>query len=110
MHFFGLLGVIMFVIGFGFASYLGIDKLFINPSGRLIAERTEFFIALSTMIIGSQFFVAGFLGEIILQSQKNKERYHITNTTKQYLQNLKQRKAKQPTSRDSELASQIGYS
>jgi glycosyltransferase involved in cell wall biosynthesis len=83
MHFFGLLGVIMFVIGFGFASYLGIDKLFINPSGRLIAERTEFFIALSTMIIGSQFFVAGFLGEIILQSQKNKERYHITNTTKQ---------------------------
>tara|TARA_Y100000385_G_scaffold176975_1_gene182968 strand:+ start:12189 stop:13136 length:948 start_codon:yes stop_codon:yes gene_type:complete len=83
MHFFGLLGVIMFVIGFGFASYLGIDKLFINPSGRLIAERTEFFIALSTMIIGSQFFVAGFLGEIILQSQKNKERYYITNTTKQ---------------------------
>ena len=78
MHFFGFLGVIMFVIGLGFAFYLGIDKLFINPTGRLIAERTEFFIALTTMVIGSQFFVAGFLGEIILQNQKNKERYHIS--------------------------------
>ena len=58
MHFFGLLGVIMFVIGLGFATYLGVDKLFLNPSGRLIANRPEFFIALSTMIIGTQFFVA----------------------------------------------------
>ena len=71
----------MFVIGLGFAFYLGVDKLFINPTGRLIAERTEFFIALTTMVIGSQFFVAGFLGEIILQNQKNKERYHITKET-----------------------------
>ena len=78
MHFFGLLGVIMFVIGLGFATYLGIDKLFLNPSGRLISNRPEFFIALSTMIIGTQFFVAGFLGEIILQTRQNKERYHIT--------------------------------
>jgi hypothetical protein len=82
MHFFGFLGVIMFVIGLGFASYLGIDKLLINPNSRLIAERTEFFIALTTMVIGSQFFVAGFLGEIILQNQKNKERYYITKETK----------------------------
>jgi len=56
MHFFGFLGIIMFVIGLGFASYLGIDKLFINPTGRLIADRTEFFIVLTTMVIGSQFF------------------------------------------------------
>ena len=81
MHFFGLLGVIMFVIGLGFATYLGIDKLFLNPSGRLIANRPEFFIALSTMIIGTQFFVAGFLGEIILQTRQNKERYHVTEVT-----------------------------
>ena len=81
MHFFGLLGVIMFVIGLGFATYLGIDKLFLNPSGRLIANRPEFFIALTTMIIGTQFFVAGFLGEIILQTRQNKERYHITEVT-----------------------------
>lgn len=81
MHFFGLLGVIMFVIGLGFATYLGIDKLFLNPSGRLISNRPEFFIALSTMIIGTQFFVAGFLGEIILQTRQNKERYHVTEVT-----------------------------
>jgi len=81
MHFFGLLGVIMFVIGLGFATYLGVDKLFLNPSGRLIANRPEFFIALSTMIIGTQFFVAGFLGEIILQTRQNKERYHVTEVT-----------------------------
>ena len=78
MHFFGFLGVIMFVIGLGFAFYLGIDKLFINPTGRLIAERTEFFIALTTMVIGSQFFVAGFLGEIILRTKNNEERYKIS--------------------------------
>lgn len=82
MHFFGLLGVLMFVIGFGFAFYLGIDKLYFNPSGRLIAERPEFFIALTTMVIGTQFFVAGFLGEIILQNKNNKERYRITDQTK----------------------------
>ncbi|MDA1175922.1 MAG: glycosyltransferase family 2 protein, partial [Bacteroidetes bacterium] len=82
MHFFGFLGVLMFVIGFGFAFYLGLDKLYFNPSGRLIAERPEFFIALTTMVIGTQFFVAGFLGEIILQNKNNKERYRITDQTK----------------------------
>ncbi len=82
MHFFGLLGVLMFIIGFGFAFYLGLDKLYFNPSGRLISDRPEFFIALTTMVIGTQFFVAGFLGEIILQSRNNKERYHISDTTK----------------------------
>lgn len=81
MHFFGLLGVIMFMIGLGFATYLGIDKLFLNPSGRLIANRPEFFIALTTMVIGTQFFVAGFLGEIVLQSRQNKERYIVSETT-----------------------------
>jgi glycosyltransferase involved in cell wall biosynthesis len=82
MHFFGLLGVLMFIIGFGFAFYLGLDKLYFNPTGRLIAERPEFFIALTTMVIGTQFFVAGFLGEIVLQNKNNKERYRITDQTK----------------------------
>ena len=81
MHFFGFLGVLMLIIGFTFAAYLGIDKLYFNPSGRLISDRPEFFIALTTMIIGTQFFVAGFLGEIILQSRSNKERYHISEDT-----------------------------
>ena len=77
MHLFGLLGVIMFIIGFGFAFYLGIDKLFLNPTGRLITDRPQFYLALSTMIIGSQFFIAGFLGELILRSKKQQQRYYI---------------------------------
>lgn len=77
MHLFGALGFIMFAIGFGFSGYLGVDKLFFNPDGRLISQRPEFFIALATMIIGTQFFVAGFLGEIILRTKSNKKRYLI---------------------------------
>ena len=81
MHFFGFLGVLMLIIGFTFAAYLGIDKLYFNPAGRLISDRPEFFISLTTMIIGTQFFVAGFLGEIILQSRSHKERYQISEDT-----------------------------
>ncbi|WP_026753543.1 glycosyltransferase family 2 protein [Sediminibacter sp. Hel_I_10] len=77
MHLFGALGVIMFAIGFGFSLYLGVDKLFLNPTGRLITQRPQFYIALSTMIIGTQFFVAGFLGEIILRTKRNEKRYLI---------------------------------
>nr|WP_321233158.1 glycosyltransferase family 2 protein [uncultured Psychroserpens sp.] len=77
MHLFGALGVLMFIIGFAFALYLGIDKLFLNPTGRLITQRPQFYIALTTMILGSQFFVAGFLGEIILRSKRDKNRYLI---------------------------------
>ncbi|GGW66800.1 glycosyltransferase involved in cell wall biosynthesis [Winogradskyella epiphytica] len=77
MHLFGALGVLMFIIGFGFAIYLGIDKLFIHPTGRLITDRPQFYISLSTMIIGSQFFIAGFLGELILRSKKQQQRYFI---------------------------------
>ena len=81
MHFFGFLGIIMFGIGFGFAAYLGIDKLYLNPAARLITDRPEFFIALTTMVLGTQFFVAGFLGEVILKSRSSAERYHISEET-----------------------------
>ncbi|MHA7843479.1 MAG: glycosyltransferase family 2 protein [Winogradskyella sp.] len=77
MHLFGALGVVMFIIGFGFAFYLGLDKLFFNPTGRLITERPQFYIALSTMIIGSQLFIAGFLGELILRTKRQQQRYYI---------------------------------
>lgn len=78
MHLFGALGVLMFTIGFGFALYLGIDKVFINPFGRLITERPQFYIALIAMVIGTQLFLAGFLGEIMVRSRKNETRYNIT--------------------------------
>jgi hypothetical protein len=77
MHFFGAWGAFILIVGFLFAFYLGIDKLFLNPSGRLITEKPQFYIALTSMILGSQFFVAGFLGELILRSKKNTENYII---------------------------------
>jgi glycosyltransferase involved in cell wall biosynthesis len=80
MHFFGLLGSLMFFIGFVLAIYLGIDKLFIHKTARLITNRPEFYIALTTMIIGTQLFLAGFLGEIILRTKSNEERYKIAET------------------------------
>jgi len=80
MHLFGALGVLMFIIGLGFSLYLGIDKLFINPYGRLITERPQFFVALTAMIIGTQFFLAGFLGEIVLRERKSQVHYQIRHT------------------------------
>ncbi|WP_053971784.1 glycosyltransferase family 2 protein [Mangrovimonas sp. ST2L15] len=77
MHLFGALGVLMFAIGFGFSLYLGIDKLFLHPQGRLITQRPQFYLALATMVIGTQFFVAGFLGELILRNRPDKKRYLI---------------------------------
>ena len=82
MHFFGLFGTIILLIGFIFSIYLGIDKLFINTSGRLITERPEFFISLAAMIIGLQFFLAGFLGEIILRTRKRKDNFIIKEEIK----------------------------
>lgn len=79
MHFFGLIGTLLFIIGFLFATYLGIDKLFLNPAGRLITQRPQFYLALTSMILGTQFFLAGFLGEILLQNRsKKKKRYKIS--------------------------------
>ena len=81
MHFFGSMGTIMFIIGIIFTGYIGYEKLFIKTSGRLITERPEFFIALTTIIIGIQFFISGFIGEIVLNSNSNKKRYQITEKT-----------------------------
>ena len=83
MHFFGFWGSLMFLIGFGAAFYLGIEKLYLDPDGRLITQRAEFFIALTTMILGTQFFVAGFLGELWAK-QKNQKRYTIKKKLKAF--------------------------
>jgi glycosyltransferase involved in cell wall biosynthesis len=78
MHLFGAIGVLMFILGFVFTTYLGIDKLFFNTKARLITQRPEFFLALSAMILGTQLFLAGFLGELIVRSQADKDRYYIS--------------------------------
>ena len=80
MHFFGAMGILMFIIGFGFTIYLGIDKLFIDKSARLIADRTEFYVALAAMVIGSQFFLAGFIAEMIGRNSSTRNVYLVEKT------------------------------
>jgi len=80
MHFFGVIGMLMFVVGFGFAFYLGIDKLFIETHGRLIADRTEFYIAIAAMIMGVQFFLAGFVAEMIGRNAAHRNVYLVEKT------------------------------
>ena len=81
MHLFGSLGLILITIGFLFAAYLGYDKIILNPDGRLITERPEFYISLVTMIIGSQFFSMGFIGELLLKNINQKPQYIIQKQT-----------------------------
>ena len=78
MHLFGLLGSIVFFIGFCFALYLGIDKLFLNPSGRLLTDRPQFYISLVAMILGTQLFLAGFIGELVTRTNRSEENYKIS--------------------------------
>ena len=77
MHFFGALGSLMFIIGFGIIFFLVIQKLFFASDGKLIADRTEFYICLTAMIMGVQFFLAGFVAEIIGRSSSNRNVYLI---------------------------------
>ena len=77
MYFFGVMGSAMLLLGFAFALFLGIDKLYLDTSGRLITQRPEFYIALTTMILGSQFFLVGFLAEIILRLRHKTPHYKV---------------------------------
>ena len=82
MHLFGLLGSFMFAIGFLSAAYIGVMKLlrlfvFHTPT-RLVTENPWFYIALTTMIIGTLFFLSGFVGELILRSKRDESLYKIS--------------------------------
>ncbi|GEC71861.1 Glycosyltransferase involved in cell wall bisynthesis [Flavobacterium flevense] len=82
MHLFGAIGSLMFIIGFLSTAYIGISKLYNmynNMPYNLVTNNPWFFIALTTMILGTQLFLAGFLGEIILRTKNNEERYKISN-------------------------------
>ena len=85
MHLFGAVGTVMFVIGFLSAGFIGISKLIrlfvFHQDTILVTENPWFYIALATMIIGTQMFLAGFLGEIILRTKNNEERYKVSNLT-----------------------------
>ncbi|MBB4804331.1 glycosyltransferase involved in cell wall biosynthesis [Flavobacterium nitrogenifigens] len=81
MHLFGAIGSIMFIIGFLSAGYIGVSKLYHMYNGMkysLVTNNPWFYIALTTMILGTQLFLAGFLGEIILRTKNNEERYKVS--------------------------------
>lgn len=81
MHFFGALGVLMFIIGFGSAFFIGASKLYKLYNGMptiLVVDNPFFYIALTSMIIGVQLFLAGFIGELILSNNQHSKRYNIS--------------------------------
>lgn len=81
MHLFGALGVLMFLIGLGAALYIGTSKLYRLYNDlpyTLVTNNPWFYIALTTMIIGTMLFLAGFLGELILRNRPNQEHYKVS--------------------------------
>lgn len=82
MHLFGAVGVLMFIIGFlatGFIITIKLIKLYSGFETILVTNNPLFYIALTSMMIGTQLFLAGFLGEIILRTKNNEERYKISD-------------------------------
>jgi glycosyltransferase involved in cell wall biosynthesis len=80
MHLFGTLGTLMFIIGFFLAAFLGIEKLIYVHRGmaaRLVTDSPYFYIALATMVLGTQLFLAGFLGELISRSSPHRNEYLV---------------------------------
>jgi glycosyltransferase involved in cell wall biosynthesis len=84
MHFFGVLGTLMFFIGIASALWLGGQKLYYtwhNIAWQRVTESAYFYLALAAMIIGTQLFLAGFLGEMISRSSSERNSYQIETET-----------------------------
>jgi len=80
MHFFGILGTLMFMLGFGLFTYIGGTKLYFMVNSlpaTNIAEMSGFYIALTSMIIGVQLFLAGFIAEMISRNTYDRSKYQI---------------------------------
>jgi glycosyltransferase involved in cell wall biosynthesis len=83
MHVFGFLGTIVFIIGFFAALWLGIDKawaLYNHIPMRLVTDSPYFYIALTMMMIGTQLFLAGFLGDLISRNSAGRNDYQVEKT------------------------------
>jgi len=84
MHLFGALGVLMFFFGFIAAAWIGLSKLYKmyhDLPNILVTQNPWFYISLILMVIGTQFFLAGFLGELILRNKRDKDQYLVNKTT-----------------------------
>lgn len=80
MHFFGLLGSLMFVIGFLSAGWIGVQKLLSLSHGikaPLVTDSPYFYIALITMVIGTQMILTGFVAELVSRSSSDRNLYQI---------------------------------
>ncbi len=80
MHFFGLWGTLMFIFGFISAGYIGAMKLYKLANGFktiLVTDDPWFYIALTAMILGTQLFLAGFIGELVIKSKDSESYYKI---------------------------------
>lgn len=83
MHFFGSLGTIMFALGLIATLYLGFVKLYhviTHVRAPLITSSPYFYLALTTMIIGTQLFLAGFLGELVSRNSTERNEYKVEKT------------------------------
>ncbi|PCH67231.1 MAG: glycosyltransferase [Bacteroidales bacterium] len=80
MHFFGLLGTFMFLIGFFASAWIGAQKIYSMSLGEIAPRVTDspyFFIALATMILGTQLFLTGFIAELVSRSSSERNTYQI---------------------------------
>ena len=80
MHFFGLLGTLMFLVGFFASAWIGFQKLYSMSLGDMPPKVTDspyFFIALATMIIGTQLFLTGFVAELVSRTSSERNTYQI---------------------------------
>ena len=80
MHFFGIVGTIMFMIGFSIFGYIVVEKLyaiFNSISAKNLADMSIFYIALTSMVIGVQLFLAGFISEMISRNANDRNNYQI---------------------------------
>ena len=83
MHVFGLLGSIFFIIGFFAAAIIGADKLWALSQGipqRLVTDSPYFYISLTMMILGTQLFMTGFIGDLVSRSSTTRNDYQIEKT------------------------------
>ena len=77
MHFFGVLGTLAFLLGFGVFIYLALEKFYSDDYTGGLALRPLFYVSLSLIIIGVQLFTAGFLGELISRNSSDRNNYLI---------------------------------
>ena len=80
MHIFGLLGSLMFILGFIAVIGISVHKLYAMYSGQpyiLVTDSPYFYLALTTMILGTQLFLAGFLGELIARNSPERNKYQV---------------------------------